>query len=45
MDALLKLEDSFAPQLAAASIAAGVLATKLALASATWEPHDWSDFA
>jgi hypothetical protein len=41
----LTFKDNFAVGMRAAADAAGVPNRNLALLDATWEPHDWSDFA
>lgn len=41
----LVLNDSFTGRLAAAAAAAERAFDDITLAQATWEPHDWSDFA
>lgn len=41
----LALIDNFTGRMALAARAAHDLNVRMALAAATWEPHDWSDFA
>lgn len=41
----LELADNFTPDLARIKDAAAAISADLARQSATWEPHDWGDFA
>lgn len=43
--AKIEVSDHFSGRIAAAFAAAHLMNVDLARASATWEPHDWSDFS